>query len=188
MSQPTLATSRLILRPFRKDDASSVQRLAGQWEIADTTLNIPHPYENGMAEQWIETHEPGYEAGTLATFAVVLRESKELIGTVELKIDRGLNKADLGYWIGKPYWNFGYATEAARAIIAAGFDELGLDRIRACHFARNPSSGRVMEKLGMLRERTTRQDTMKCGKHEDLVSYGVLRENWMKIQQSRITN
>lgn len=188
MSQPTLETSRLILRPFRKDDASSVQLLAGQWEIADTTLNIPHPYEDGMAEQWIETHEPGYKAETLTTFAVVLRESKELIGAVGLVIDRGLNKADLGYWIGKPYWNLGYATEAARAVVAVGFDELGLNRIHAFHLARNPSSGRVMEKLGMILEGKARQDTMKWGKYEDLVSYGMLREDWMQIQQSRKTN
>jgi ribosomal-protein-alanine N-acetyltransferase len=181
MSQPTLKTSRLVLRPFRKDDAASVQRLAGEWEIADTTLNIPHPYENGLAEQWIETHEPGYEAEKLAAFAVVLRDRQQLIGAVSLKVDRDLNRADLGYWIGKPFWNLGYAAEAARAVIAAGFDEMGLNRICAFHFARNPSSGRVMEKLGMLLEGTARQHTMKWGKYEDLVSYGILREDWTQI-------
>jgi ribosomal-protein-alanine N-acetyltransferase len=175
MSQPTLRTSRLVLRPFRKDDASTVQLLAGEWEIADTTFNIPHPYENGMAEQWIEMHEAGYEAETLAAFAVVLRDSQQLVGAVSLRVDRGLNQANLGYWIGKPHWNLGYATEAARAVIAAGFDELGLNRIYAFHLARNPSSGRVMEKLGMLLEGTARQHTMKWGKYEDLVSYGILR-------------
>jgi ribosomal-protein-alanine N-acetyltransferase len=175
MSQPTLRTSRLVLRPFRKDDASKVQLLAGEWEIADTTLNVPHPYENGMAEQWIEMHEAGYEAETLAAFAVVLRDSQQLVGAVSLRVDRGLNQANLGYWIGKPHWNLGYATEAARAVIAAGFDELGLNRIYAFHLARNPSSGRVMEKLGMLLEGTARQHTMKWGKYEDLVSYGILR-------------
>ena len=180
MSQPTLETPRLVLRPFRKSDASPVQLLAGSWDIADTTLNIPHPYEDGMAEQWIETLAPGYEAETLATFAVVLRDSDELIGAVGLRVDRNVNKADLGYWIGKPYWNLGYATEAARAVIAAGFGVLGLNRIYAVHLARNPSSGRVMEKLGMLPEGTARQDTMKWGKYEDLVSYGVLREDWMQ--------
>lgn len=184
MSQPALETSRLILRPFRKDDASPVQRLAGDREIADTTLNIPHPYENGMAEKWIEAHGPGYEAEKLATFAITLRDNEALIGAIGLKIDRGLNKGDLGYWIGKPYWNLGYATEAARSIIAFGFDKLGFNRIHACHLARNPSSGRVMEKIGMLREGIARQDTMKWGKYEDLVTYGILREDWLQNQKA----
>ena len=188
MSQRTLETLRLVLRPFRKDDASLVQLLAGSWEIADTTLNIPHPYEDGMAEQWIETHEPGYEAETLAAFAVVLRDSNALIVAVALRVNRALNKADLGYWIGKPYWSFGYATEAARAVIAAGFGELGLNRVYAFHLARNPSSGRVMEKLGMRPEGTARQDTMKWGKYEDVVSYGLLREDWIQIQQTGKTD
>ncbi len=131
-----------------------------------------------MAELWIATLEKGYAEGKLLTFAVVLRDNEKLIGAVGLKVDRYSNKADLGYWIGKPYWNAGYATEAARAALAAGFDELDLNRIGAFHLARNPSSGRVMEKLGMLREGTARQDTMKWGKYEDLVSYGLLREDW----------
>lgn len=185
MSQPTLKTTRLILRPFQKNDGPSVQLLAGDWEIADTTLNIPHPYEKGMAEQWIETHEAAYEAGTLAVFAVVLRDTNKLIGAVGLTVDRSLNKANLGYWIGKPYWNSGYATEAAGAVIAAGFDDLDLNRIYASHFARNPSSGRVMEKLGMLLEGVARQDTMKWGEYEDVVSYGLLRKDWVKSQQTR---
>ena len=184
MPQPTLETPRLILRPFCKDDASSVRHLAGQWEIADTTLNIPHPYDDGMAEQWIDTHEPGYAAEKLATFAVVLRAGSQLAGAVGLMVNKGLAKAELGYWIGKPFWNSGYATEAARAVLAFAFDELGLNRVHACHFARNPSSGRVMEKVGMQSEGVARQDTMKWGKFEDLVSYGMLREDWLQIKRS----
>ena len=61
--------------------------MLGERLIADTTLNIPHPYEDGMAEQWIETHEPEYEAETLATFAIVLRERKQLIGAIGLRIE-----------------------------------------------------------------------------------------------------
>ena len=180
MPQPSLETKRLILRPFRLTDAPAVQELAGERDIADTTMNIPHPYEDGMAEEWIESREPGYEDGKIATFAIVLRDGSELVGAIGLQIDRGHNKAELGYWIGKPFWNLGYATEATIAILAFGFDKLRLGRIQAGHLARNPSSGRVMEKAGMILEGTARQATIKWGQCEDLLSYAILREDWIK--------
>lgn len=161
-------------------DAVAVQELAGDWAIADTTKNIPHPYEDGIAEEWIGTHKPGYENGSLATFAIVLRDGPKLAGAIGLTIDRGVNKGELGYWIGKPYWNRGYATEAAVAVLAFGFNDLRLNRIQAAHLGRNPSSGRVMEKVGMLLEGTARQAMMKWGKYEDLTTYGILREDWAR--------
>ena len=157
-----------------------VQELAGERDIADTTMNIPHPYEDGVAEEWIEGHESGYTEGNIVTFAIVLRDSAELVGAVSLQIDRDFNKAELGYWTGKPFWNSGYATEAAIAVLAFGFDELRLNRIQARHLARNPASGRVMEKAGMTLEGTARQDTIKWGQYEDMVSYGLVREDWIK--------
>ena len=178
MTQPTLETLRLKLRPFSLSDARDVMRLAGERDIADTTLNIPHPYTDGMAESWIETHKLGYETNSSVTFAVVPRDAACLIGAIGLTIDGRFNKAELGYWIGKPFWNKGYATEAAKAVIGFGFGELRLNRIGAGHFARNPSSGRVMEKIGMQPEGTTRQAAVKWGKYEDMVLYGILRDNW----------
>ena len=178
MTQPTIETTRLILRAFTLSDGPAVIRLAGERDIADTTLNIPHPYEDKMAETWIETLEPGYEADTSATFAIVHRDNEDLIGAIGLKIDRPFNKAEMGYWIGKPYWNQGYATEAASAVIEFGFVELKLNRIGAQHLARNPSSGRVMEKIGLQQEGTARQATVKWGKYEDLRLYGILLEDW----------
>ena len=178
MPQPSIDTTRLTLRPFRLDDAAAVQELAGERDIADTTMNIPHPYEDGMAEAWIAEHEPGYKEGKTATFAIVRRDDAALVGAIGLRIDRSLDKAELGYWVGKPFWNHGYATEAAVAVLAFGFDELGLNRIHAAHLARNPSSGRVMQKAGMFLEGTARQDAIKWGQYEDLVSYGILREDW----------
>lgn len=179
MSQPTIETARLRLRPFRLDDAQDVQSLAGERDIADTTLNIPHPYEDGVAEEWIAGLESGHKDGKAATFAIVSRDDGSLIGAIGLKIDRDHDKAELGYWVGKPFWNRGYATEAAGAVLAFGFDELRLNRIRAAHLTRNPSSGRVMEKAGMLFEGTARQDMKKLGKYEDLVLYGILRDDWL---------
>lgn len=176
--QPTLETPRLILRPFDLADARDVQRLAGDWAVADTTLVIPHPYEDGLAEQWISTHRPGFEAGALANFAIVVREPRELVGAIGLSIRQGFDRAELGYWIGKPYWGRGYCTEAGRAVVEFGFASLDLNRIHAGHFARNPASGRVMQKLGMTLEGTLRQHDKARGRYEDLVIYGLLRSEW----------
>ncbi len=182
---PTLETSRLTLRFFNMDDAADVQRLAGAREIADTTLNIPHPYEDGMADQWIASHKAEYEEGTSVIFAVVLRDSLQLIGAIGLTIDRSAEKGDLGYWIGKSFWSQGFCTEAAGAVLDFGFTTLGLNRISARHFARNPASGRVMKKIGMTREGTARQDKIKWGNYEDLVLYGILRNEWSAERAAR---
>ena len=181
MSQPTIETERLILRPFRLSDAQVVQSLAGERDIADTTMNIPHPYEDGMAEKWISGHALVYEEGKAVTFAIVLRDGNSLVGAVGLTIDRRFDKAELGYWVGKPFWNHGYATEAAMALLTYGFEELHLNRIQAAHLARNLASGRVMEKIGMRHEGTARQDAMKWGQYEDVEFYGVLRADWPQL-------
>lgn len=178
MDQPTVHSNRILLRPFAPEDAATVQLLAGEYEIADTTLNVPHPYEDGMAEQWISGHGKQFQAGTNAVFAIVDKKSLQLIGAVSLTIDKDLRKAELGYWIGRPYWNQGYATEAAKSIVDYGFKQLRLNRIVARHFVRNPASGKVMLKVGMVHEGTLRKDTIKWGEYEDLRLYGLLRGDW----------
>jgi|SRR5882672_11216998 len=177
--RPTLETTRLILRPFTVADAPDVQRLAGDREIASTTLNVPHPYADGMAEQWISTHQAKYESGELANFAIVRRADNTLIGAIGLRINQQHTHAELGYWIGKPYWNAGYCTEAAHAVVAYGFEGLGLHRIHASHLTRNPASGRVMQKIGMYYEGCLRQHVNKWEVFEDLALYGILRGEYV---------
>jgi len=128
-----------------------------------------------MAEQWIAVHPGSYELGVLLPLAITLRSTGELAGAISLKIDRESDRADLGYWLGEPYWGQGYCTEAARAIVRHGFDVLGLNRIHAAHFARNPASGRVLQKAGMRQEGVARQHVRKWGRYEDLVLYGLRR-------------
>jgi RimJ/RimL family protein N-acetyltransferase len=176
--RPTLTTARLLLRPFTLGDAPRVRELAGDRAIADTTLSIPHPYEQGVAEQWIATHQEHFEQGIAVTFAVVLAAEPTLIGTVGLRISRRHDRAELGYWIGQPYWGQGYASEAAAAVVDFGFQRQGLNRITAHHFLRNPSSGRVMQKIGMTCEGTLRQHVRRWQAYEDVVVYGILRDEW----------
>lgn len=171
---PTLTTARLVLRPFESGDAPVVQRLAGAREIADTTLNIPHPYPDGAAEAWIARHAGAWAARQALTLAVVEGDTGHLVGAVGLILAMPDQRAELGYWIGVPWWNRGYATEAAQALVAHGFSVLGLHRVMARHLARNPASGRVMQKLGMEREGVLRGHVLKWGTFEDLVVYAVL--------------
>src|SRR5581483_12384347 len=140
-SQPTLTTERLILRPFTLADAERVQELAGAREIADTTGNIPHPYPDDAAAEWINGQRQEYESGKGMTFAITLRNDWTLIGAIGIHPDKEHHRAEIGYWIGLPYWNCGYCTEAARAVIAFGFQTLNLNRIYANHLTRNPASG-----------------------------------------------
>lgn len=173
--RPTLRTKRLVLRPFSFEDAPVVQRLAGDRDIAATTVNIPHPYEDGMAEAWIATHQDRFEKGEQAAFAITISSTEELIGAVGLGIRTEYRRAELGYWVGKPYWNHGYCTEAAATVVQWGFDALGLERVYATHFAGNHASGRVMQKLGMKHEGTLRGHIYKWGVPQDLECYGILR-------------
>ena len=85
----------------------------------------------------------------------------------------------MGYWVGAPYWGRGYCTEAARAILRYGFEELGLHRIHAQHFARNPASGRVMQKIGMVYEGRQHEHVRKWDRFEDSDLYGILASDWV---------
>ncbi len=176
--QPILITERLILRPFVPDDAFDVERFAGMREIADTTLSIPHPYPHGAAAAWILTHSPAWENGSTATFAVVETKTGRLVGVTSLMINREHRRAELGYWIALDRWNQGYATESNQRLVDFGFEVLGLHRIEARHFLRNPASGRVMQKLGMRPEGVERDWAVKGDGYESLAVYSILETEW----------
>lgn len=176
--QPEILTPRLILRPFRQSDAAVVTVLAGEREIALNTLNVPHPYERRHALEWIASHAGQFERREAVTYAIALREEGTLAGAAGLILDPANETAELGYWIGKPYWGRGYASEAARALVGWGFEALELHRIHASHFPRNPASGRVLRKIGMRHEGTLREHVKKWGEHLDLERYGLLRREF----------
>ena len=148
MTQSEIKTQRLILRPFKSDDAKAVQFLAGNKKVSEPTRNIPYPYEDGMAEEWISTLARKWGNGSEATYAVTDRKSKQLFGAVSLlKIQD--SSARLGYWIGESFWGNGYGTEAAKELVGFACSNLGIVKIAAEHLSSNPASGRVMEKIGM---------------------------------------
>ena len=155
IKQETLETERLILRPLDLNDANAnaVQKFAGNYNIAKTTVNIPHPYEDGMAEEWISLQEKRWTDEDLVNFAIIKKQTDQLIGVVGL-VGRKEHEGGIGYWIGEPFWRNGYCTEATKALIDFCFKNLNIDRLEAEYLVTNPASGRVMEKAGMTFEGT----------------------------------
>ena len=116
------------------------------------------------------------EMGTSARFAITLREDGQLCGGVGLRIDKDHQHAELGYWIGVPYWGRGYATEAAHAAVQYGFESLKLHRIYASCVTENTASSRVLQKVGMQYEGCQRSHISKWGKFYDLDLYGLVKD------------
>jgi ribosomal-protein-alanine N-acetyltransferase len=173
-----IATQRLLLRPFSLRDTARIARLLGDREIADTTLSIPYPYEEDMAREWIATHAEALKKNEGVNFAVVLREPQSLIGAIALRLEGSHGRAEMGYWIGKAYWGQGYGTEAARAVLAYGFQTLKLNRIYAHCLTRNPASAHILQKIGMVPEGKLRQHIRKWGAYEDMDQFGILRADY----------
>jgi [ribosomal protein S5]-alanine N-acetyltransferase len=176
--QPELLTARLRLRRPVRLDAPDVERLAGDFAVASTTLSIPHPYPDGGGAAWIESLAPAYEEDRQAVFAITDRGSGAFYGAVGLTLHPDHDRAELGYWVGHPFWGRGYATEAAGAMLAWGFRTLGLHRINARCFVRNPASDRVLMKLGMRHEGTAREHFKRWDGYEDVNEYGILQEEF----------
>ncbi len=176
--QPTLTTPRLIIRPFRPEDAPDIKRLLDDPIIAATTARIPHPYELENANQFIAEITVEFDSGRGITCAITIRSTGELIGVVSLRIESYWERAELGYWIGVSHWSNGFATEAAAAMVEYGFRNLGLNRLYAWFFPDNPASGRVLEKIGMQREGLARQHLKKSDGFKDAVLMGLLRQEW----------
>jgi ribosomal-protein-alanine N-acetyltransferase len=174
--QETLRTERLVLRPFSLIDAPNVMRLAGDKRVYETTLLIPYPYGEGIAESWISTHQAVFYEEGGAIYAICLTNGS-LIGAISLNRSGLFNRAELEYWIGPDHWNCGYCTEAVKAVLNYGFKELGYHKISARHFVGNSASGRVMQKAGMVREGVLRDEVVKDGRYITVEVYGILRKS-----------
>jgi RimJ/RimL family protein N-acetyltransferase len=178
MPVPTLETERLLLRHHTPEDVRAVQTLASDRRVAATTGSIPHPYPEDGAARWWERTEHSIEAGLAYVFAMVRKADNTYLGAIGLHPELEHLHAELGYWIGVPYWGQGYTTEAAARVLQFGFEQTDWHRIYARHFAHNPASGRVMQKIGLRYEGTLRGHVLKWGEFADLVYYGLLRSDW----------
>lgn len=140
MTGPTLETQRLFLRPLKPEDAGHLALYAGDQRVARMTTSIPHPYPPGGAHAYIENVRSGQDT----VWAMIHRASEgaPLVGVITLRAI-----SEVGYWVGAPFWNAGFATEAVDAVVKfAGSG--GHKRLTASVFQDNPASAKVLTKAG----------------------------------------
>jgi ribosomal-protein-alanine N-acetyltransferase len=175
-----IKTARLLLRPLEQADVPAIVRLAGAREISSMTANIPHPYTEQDARDFLARASEEFRSGLSVSFAICISATRELCGGVGLNITAAHQRAELGYWIGVPFWGNGFATEATRAVVAFGFQTLALHRIYALRFSENAASGRVLEKIGMRHEGRSREHIKKWDRFVDLECYGLLKSEFRR--------
>jgi [ribosomal protein S5]-alanine N-acetyltransferase len=176
---PTLETERLLLRKKTYEDVPQIIELAGDPMISKTTLSIPNPYQKEDAVYWIDHSNECFEKNSGYDFGIELKETGKFIGGIGFFL-KLFDKAEAGYWIGTPYWNKGYCTEALKEIITIGFLELKLNKIFAHHFKENESSGKVMIKAGMVFEAELKQHAKKDDRYIDIIQYRITKDEFDK--------
>lgn len=140
---PVLETERLVLRAPRFEDARAIAAVADDRRIAEMTANLPHPYAEKDAENWIANAWSGADH----PFLVTLKTNGALIGATGFVMPE-LGDPEIGYWLATAHWGKGYATEAARAVVDHLFTEHGVCAVAASARVVNPASRRVIEKCG----------------------------------------
>ncbi|MDG2424552.1 MAG: GNAT family N-acetyltransferase [Phycisphaerales bacterium] len=166
------------MRPFNAGDAADVQRLAGDERVGRPELDIPHPYPDGGAETWIATHDQMAAENKERIWAVTQASSGDLIGCISLNRSGGDHCAEMGYWLGAPFWGHGYMAEAGCSLIDWAFLNTKIIRVQAMHSTDNPASGRVMQKIGMRQEAVMRHNLHVNDQPIDSVHYAVIKEHW----------
>ncbi|ASW75186.1 GNAT family acetyltransferase [Chryseobacterium piperi] len=174
---PVIETERLVLSQLEETDLPYIVEYLQEKVFSKLTANIPYPYSEKDAEFWLKSSREAFENQSGYIFAI-RDKSRKIIGTIGVH-DRGDDKAELGYWLAVPFWNKGYVTEAALAVVEFAFKELGYNKIFATHFFHNPSSGRIMEKIGMQQEAVLKQHLKKDGEYFDIPMYSIFKNKYL---------
>lgn len=172
-----LKSQRLILDQVRNDDAKIIQSICSNPKVSKNLLTVPSPYTIDDSLWWINHIARLAEDGRQYNFALRLKNSTEMIGTISLVPSYPHQKAILGYWLAEEHWNNGYMTEALSTLIQFGFEQLSLHKIYAPHFASNPASGKVMQKAGMEYEATLKDEYFKDGIFHDVHRYCIIKSS-----------
>jgi RimJ/RimL family protein N-acetyltransferase len=177
-SLPVIETERLRLRMPCAKDIPRLVEYANNAKISNMTLTMPHPYHEKDAIYWINMANKGFEDKNHFIFAICNHTNNIFMGGIGLRLNTHFSRAELGFWIGEPFWNKGYVTEATGKILEFGFERIGLHKIFASHFISNPASGKVMIKNGMIKEGELVDHIKKDDQYHTLIQYRLTRNEF----------
>jgi RimJ/RimL family protein N-acetyltransferase len=143
---PGLESERLLLRPPEFRDVPAITTWIGDFDVAKNLASVPHPYREEDAREFVSRSVMTRARGEGFCFVIERKADGVFMGCCGLTLKGG--RFELGYWLGKPFWGEGYATEAAKKVVSFAFRELRAEGLWAGWFHDNPASGRVLEKLG----------------------------------------
>ena len=176
-----IETKRLVLRPFRLEDAEDCYRNYCSDPQVTRYLTWPTYTSVEEAHERMRFMQEEYAAGRTWDWAIELRELGQVIGSIgPVSKDDRIDMVHIGYCIGSRWWHQGIMTEAFSAVIKYLFSECGVNRIEARHDPNNPHSGDVMKKCGLRYEGTSRQSDRNNQGVCDAAHYAVLKEDWLK--------
>lgn len=171
-------TERLIIRPWKIDDAKNLYEYAKDPEVGPSAGWQPH--KNINESEFVIIN---FLNGTQC-YAICLKHDKKPIGCIELILHLNKpymkdNECELGFWIGKPFWGKGYIPEAAKKLITYGFKNLNIKTIWCCHNIKNTKSKRAQEKIGFIQHHTeiNKSSAFPNEKNITQVNY-IKKENW----------
>lgn len=169
-----LETQRLLLRPVTLADVEDMYDYSKDEETTEFVFPTHRTQEETASS--IANY---FMAAPLGKYGIEQKETRRLIGTIDLRVNEAYKTGELGYVLNKKYWGQGIIPEAANELMKFGFDVLELNRIYAYHDEENPKSGRVMEKIGLLREGRIPAARITKGKVVTDIQYGVTKEVWL---------
>ncbi|MGG5357407.1 MULTISPECIES: GNAT family N-acetyltransferase [unclassified Enterococcus] len=173
-----IETERLLLRPVVLTDAADMYEYANDEET--TRFVFPQHQNFEETEYSIANY---FMNAPLGKYAIELKETGKMIGTIDLRIEESTDIAEIGYVLNKKYWGKGLVAEAGQSMLTLGFTKLDLVRIFAYHDLNNPNSGRVMEKLHMKKEGIIPDARRWKGEVVSVVMRGITQKEWQEIYQ-----
>ena len=177
---PELYTTRLYLRAMLVADAEDMFDYAKDPEVSRFLTWEPHP-DAGFTKKYLTYAGQQYRTGNFFDWAVIHRESGRMIGTCGFTCFRyESNAAEIGYVLHPAYRGQGLATEAVRAVMSFGFEELDLHRIEARFMEGNDASRRLMERVGMTFEGFARESLLIKGTYRTIGTCAILQREYVR--------